>query len=68
MTTSLQIVYNFAFYFTFLLIEVNICGENSGANLIIRHTTTMYRPEKGQPPCIFYLVFLCTCLSFRHEQ
>lgn len=68
MTTSLQIVYNFAFYFTFLLIEVNIYGENSRANLIIRPTTTMYKPENGKPPCIFYSVFLCTCLSFRHEQ
>lgn len=68
MTTPLQIVYNFAFYFTFLFIYMNVYVENRGDKLIIRCTTTMYKPENCKTPCIFYSVFLCTCLSFRHEQ
>lgn len=60
MTTPLQIVYNFAFHFTFLFIYVYV--ESRGDKLIIRCTTTMYKPESARHPvfstqCFFVHVF-----------
>lgn len=61
MTASLQIGCNFAFYFTFLFVWINIDVENRRDSLIIRCTTTMYKPEN----CLRHPVFSTHCF-FAH--